>query len=262
MLPVRDIFKEVMLLYRSQARVLIPLAFWLYLAVAILNGLAPNYFQLDGLSGFEELTTGEIVLALMAVGVNATAGTIYFGLVAIVVGFLKLADRNPSRAELAHGIVPVLLTLLAAGFLSYVGILIGFALLIVPGFVALTYWAVIAPVIVIERHGELPAFDDPDELGIEYGLREHLIGVFFAAFRRSVELVRGGEALVVWFFVMLGGALVAGSQFLAKFITTEPLVHVAITALCEAFAAPVQGLIVAVIYFRLLKIEGTSPHLA
>ena len=48
--------------------------------------------------------------------------------------------------------------LLVAGLLAGICIALGFVLLIVPGLVLLTIWAVIAPVIVIERTGALEAF--------------------------------------------------------------------------------------------------------
>jgi hypothetical protein len=53
---------------------------------------------------------------------------------------------------------PVLLGLIVASFLYGIGVAIGLILLIVPGLIVLTWWAVVAPVIVIERAGIIEAF--------------------------------------------------------------------------------------------------------
>ena len=48
--------------------------------------------------------------------------------------------------------------LAGAGFLAAIGILIGLALLIIPGLVLLTWWLVLAPVIMLEGRGVLDCF--------------------------------------------------------------------------------------------------------
>ena len=53
---------------------------------------------------------------------------------------------------------PVIVPLLVAGILAGIAIGIGFILLIVPGLFLLTIWALIAPVIVIERTGAMDSF--------------------------------------------------------------------------------------------------------
>ena len=74
-----------------------------------------------------------------------------------------VADVRDGRADLSIAETfsrarPHIWTLLAAGVLAALGIVAGLVLLIVPGLVLLTWWSLIAPVIVLERVGIMESF--------------------------------------------------------------------------------------------------------
>jgi hypothetical protein len=208
--------------YRDHAGVLLPIAFWLFLIVAIVNGLAGRSFALFPLV----IVVGTIV------------GTLYQGIVVNLVRDVQDGRRDFSAGELINSTWHVVLPLIGAGLLSGIGIGIGLVLLVVPGLILLTIWAVIAPVIVVEHSGVL------------------------AAFGRSRELVRGNGwqvfgVILVAFLI----ATIAGFVFLAiaNAIANGPIVRIVFSAIASTLTAPIQGLVAAVLYFSLLRIQGAQP---
>jgi hypothetical protein len=129
---------------------------------------------------------------------------------------------------------PAVLPLLVAGLLAGLGIALGFVLLIVPGLFLLTIWAVIGPVIVVERTGALDAFG------------------------RSRELVRGHGWTVFAIVLITGllsgiasGILQAAFSFLPRFL--EILVG---GTIAQAVVAPFVATALAITYFRLRETLG------
>jgi hypothetical protein len=119
--------------------------------------------------------------------------------------------------------------LFVAGLLAGLGIAVGLMLLVVPGLFLLTIWAVIAPVIVIERRGALESFG------------------------RSRELVRGHGWTVFAIVIITGllsgiasGLLQAAFSFLPRFL--EILVG---GTIAQAVVAPFVAIALAITYFRL-----------
>src|SRR5206468_1330680 len=111
----------------------------------------------------------------------------------------------------------------------------GFFVLIVPGLILLTMWAVIAPVIVVERRGVFDAFGRSRQLVKDYGWP--VFGTVVAAFLT---------------------AFVAGILFIviANSIASGPLVRIVFSALASTITAPIEALVASVLYFRLLAIKG------
>jgi hypothetical protein len=122
--------------------VLLPLAFGLYLLVAIISGLF----------------AGNLLLGLVAFGVGVIAATLYQGMVVSLVRDVQDGRRDSSVGQLVEETWPVVLPLIGAGILAGTGIAIGLVILVVPGVILLTIWSVIAPVIVVERSGAINAF--------------------------------------------------------------------------------------------------------
>lgn len=220
-LKVGSTLSEAFDLYRDQAGVLMPAAFWLFLVVGIVNGLAD----------------GELSLLWLTLVVGVIVATLYQGMVVALIRDVRDGRRETSIGQLMRGALPVMGSLIAAGILSALGIAVGFILLVVPGLFLITIWAVIAPVIVIERTGVL------------------------AAFGRSRELVRGngwpvfGSVVVAGLIVAIGG-LILGA--IANGISDGPLLRIVLGAIASTFTAPVAALVAAVLYFRLREIEATS----
>jgi hypothetical protein len=217
-IEVGSTLEEVFSIYRAQAGTLLPVAFWIFLAVAIVNGLAG----------------GSLLLLGLAVAVGIVAGTLYTGMVVGLVSDVQDGRRDSSVRDLIDSAVPVIGPLILAGIVSGVGIAIGLFLLLVPGLFLLTIWAVIAPVIVVERSGAI------------------------AALGRSRELVRGNGwpvfgAIVSAFLIVLVGSIVFGA--IAEAIANGPIVRIVFSAIASTLTAPVSALVASVLYFRLRALE-------
>ncbi len=124
---------------------------------------------------------------------------------------------------------PRLPALISAGLLGGLGIALGLVLLVVPGLVLLTRWALLAPVIVLEGRS---AGD---------------------AFRRSTELVRGnGWTVFGVILVTLLVALVAHSVLVMSFsFLPDFAANWAGGTIADSLVAPFVALSWTVMYFRL-----------
>lgn len=188
---------------------------------------------------------------LSAIAVDARDETravaVAWGLVSVVVGFVAafwvqgtlVATVQDVRAGKAHTTIgdvydrvrPRLPALISAGIFGGLGIAIGLVLLVVPGLILLTRWALLAPVIVLEGRsaGE--------------------------SFRRSSELVRGNGwtvfgVILATLVVALGahGVLVAAFSFLPDFAANW-----AGGTIADSLVAPFVALSWTVMYFRLSR---------
>lgn len=220
-IEVGDVLGEVFSIYRDNAGVLLPVAFWLFLVVAILDGLAGS----------------SLLLILVSSVIGIAAGTLYQGTVVNLVHDVQDGRRDFSAAELLGSAAPFILPLIGAGILAGLGVGIGLILLIVPGLILMTIWAVIAPVIVVEKSGVMDSFG------------------------RSRELVRGngwpvfGTILVAFLIAVIGGLLFAA---IAASIADGPLLRIVFSALASTITAPIGALVAAVLYFRLRAIKGLA----
>jgi len=217
-LSVGESLSRTFSIYRDQAGVLIPVAFWLFLAVSIL----------------EALSAGNVGLGLFAVVVSLAVSTLYQGTVVGLVSDVQDGRRDHSVGEQMRSVAPVVLPLIGAGLLSGLGIVAGFVLLIVPGLYLLTIWAVIAPVIVVERSG------------------------VFDAFGRSRQLVRGNGWPVFWTVVvafLITFAAVVVFAAIAVALSEGILVEIVLLTLGATFTAPIPALVASVLYFRLLDLQ-------
>lgn len=221
-LSVGDTLSEVFSTYGAHAGVLLPVAFWLFLVVAIVDGLVGS----------------NLALFPLVIVVSTIAATLYQGMVVGLVRDVQDGRRDSSVGELFGYAAPVLLALIGAGLLSGIGIGIGLVLLIVPGLYLLTIWALIAPVIVIERSG------------------------VFEAFGRSRQLVRGNGWPVFWvivvaFLISIVGAAIFGA--IASSVADGPLVRIVFSALASTITAPIGALVAGVLYYRLLSRSAADP---
>jgi hypothetical protein len=173
--------------------------------------------------------------------VGIVAGTLYQGMVVNLVLDVEDGRRDFTAGELLSSATPFIAPLIGAGILAGIGIAVGLFLLLVPGLFLLTIWAVIAPVIVIEKSGVIDSFG------------------------RSRKLVRGNGwpvfgAIVVAFLIVLVGAIVFGA--IAAGIADGPLLRIVFSALASTITAPISALVAAVLFFRLRSVEGTPAPLA
>ncbi len=220
-LTVGESLGETFSIYRDQMGVLLPIAFWLFLGVAIV----------------EALTAAELALAWIGFVVSLAVSTLYQGMVVGLVRDVRGGRRDYSAGEEMRSVIPVLGALIGAGILAGIGVVLGFILLVVPGLFLITIWAVVAPVIVVERLGVLDAFGRSRQLVRGHGWP--VFGTVLAAFLITI--------LAAALFTAVGLALIEGV-----------LVEIVFLALAATFTAPIPALVASVLYFRLLDLQSDS----
>jgi hypothetical protein len=155
MSPTSGVIGESWNLYKAHWRHLLPIAFVVYLAVALLGALLAALLTWFG--------------AIIAAFISLVA---LFWLQAALVKAVE--DVRDGRADLSLGETfeaarPHLAAVLVAGILAALGIVIGLILLIIPGLILMTLWAVIIPAIVVEGRSAGESFGRSRELVRGYG---------------------------------------------------------------------------------------------
>jgi hypothetical protein len=217
--PTQGVLGEAWDLYKAHWRHLLPISFLVYLALGVIN----------------------LLLVTTLTWFGAILGTV-ISLVGIfwVQGALVRAveDVRDGRADLSLGdtfdrVRPQLASIIVAGLLAALGILVGLVLLIVPGLVLLTWWVLVIPVIVLEqlRAGE--------------------------AFTRSRELVRGHGwsvfgvivltlLLVIAFGIVLSLLLIPVSDWLRSFLSN---------LISGTLVTPFIAVTWTILYYRLRSVK-------
>jgi hypothetical protein len=221
-LSVSETLGEAFSIYRDQAGVLLPVAFWLFLGLAIV----------------EVLTADDLSLFWISIVLTLAVSTLYQGMVVGLVRDIQDGRRDSSIGDLIRSILPVFAPLVGAGILAGLGVVGGIVLFVVPGLYLLTIWAVIAPAIVLERR---PVFD---------------------AFGRSRHLVSGNGwsvfgAVLSAFLITVVAAMVFGA--IAVSLAEGVLLEIVLSALAAMLTAPIPALVASVLYFRLLAIRSEQP---
>ena len=220
-LDVGRVFERIISIYREQFTLLIPAALVIFVPVALINGI----FYSEG--------GGLLSLAAFALAIVATYW--YQGMVVEAARDILDGRRDHSVGSLFSAAGPVVATLIGAGILAGIGIAIGLIFLIVPGLFLITIWAVIVPVIVLERAG------------------------VFESFGRSRQLVKGHGWQVFGVIVLLFIAgfvirLVIGAIMDAIFDS-----YVGFTLadlIVNLLVVPLTALAAAVVYFELKRLKG------
>ena len=225
-LDTAAVFEAVFDFYRKQAGLLLPAALLVQLVPALLTGL---------------LREGDIQAGVVIIGVLITAiANIWFqGAVVEAVNDIRDGRRDHTIGSLFRSIAPVLGPLTLAAILGGIGIALGFLLLIIPGLVLLTWWALVGPVIVMERK---PAM---------------------AAFGRSRELVRGhGWQVFGILVVMLLIQIIVSSIFqaLADSIGDDITVYSIAILIGDTLVAPLMAIAAAVVYLELRVRKEPEPE--
>jgi hypothetical protein len=219
-LDVGGVIRRVFDIYVEQASVLLPASAVVFVISGIVSAL---------------LVAAAPGLAIVALLLSLIAGTLFTGMVVELVADIQDGRRDHSPGELLRSATPVLGQLLLVGIVAGIGIVIGFVLIIVPGLILLTIWAVFVPVIVLERAPGLSSLS------------------------RSRELVRGngwqvfGVIFVLFFlvlFVSSGIEIAADAAGTAAGLVARVVVGV--------LTGPFSALAAAVLYFDLRSAAGAG----
>jgi hypothetical protein len=217
-LDTAAVFERLFATYREQFSLLAPVGLIVFVPVALIIGAV--------------LATGEIALLIVANVVSFAATLWYQAMVVEAVHDIRDGRRDHTVGTLLRSVVPVIGPLVIASLLAGLGIALGLVLLIVPGLILLTWWSLLAPVIVIERRPALQAFG------------------------RSRELVRGNGWQVFGVIVVIVVIQLVVQQLLGA-VLGGSFVGIAIGSLAvNVLVAPLMGIAVSLIYFDL---RGDAP---
>jgi hypothetical protein len=225
-LDIGRVFEQIFRIYRQQFGLLIGGALVVFVPVAIVNGILYD--------------AGGFFLTLIANAVALVAGYLYQGMVVEAARDILDGRRDQTIGGLFKSAGAVVGTLVVVGILAGIAIAIGFVLLIIPGLFLITIWAVVIPVVVIERTGVFEAFGRSRELVKGHGWQVFgvLVLLFIAAFVVQVLIA-----------AILGGIFDSIFGFAIGILLTSLLLM------------PLTALAASVIYFELKAIKG-EPVLA
>jgi hypothetical protein len=209
--PTSGVIGEAWALYKAHWRHLLTFSFVVYVAVSVIGALLAAVLTWLG------VIIG-LLLSLVAL----------FWLQAALVKAVD--DVRDGRADLSLGETFAaarahLSAVLVAGILAAIGIIVGLILLIVPGLVLMTWWAVIIPTIVLENRSAGESFSRSRELVRGYG---------WGVFGVIVLMI----LLLIGFQIVLGLILSPLADWLQSFVAqivsgtvTAPFIAVVLTLL-------------------------------
>lgn len=232
-LRLGDVLSQFADMYRRSWRDLLLLALAIFAPVGLIESIGPQ----DGIEvdRLDDLRLIPAALLGIAQVVAPLIGTVFYaGAVSARVVRERGGEHHPLRdvaRDLPYG------SLIAADLLLVILTGIGLALLIVPGVIVLVRYALIAPVVEVERTG----------------LR--------ASFGRSRELVRGNFWKVcglVWPATLLSSALEGLSDEVAFDVFRESWLTDWLGSLAgNLLAAPIWALLVIILYLQLRDLEAS-----
>jgi hypothetical protein len=224
MKPTSGVIGEGWQLYKAHWRHLITFSFVVYAGVAILGAVLTLLLGWFG--------------ALLAALISLIA---FFWLQAALVKAVD--DVRDGRADLSLGDTfeqarEKLSSVAVAAILAGLGIVVGLILLIVPGLVLLTWWAVIIPVVVLEKKSAGEAFTRSREL-----VRGHGWGVFGVIILMVL--------LLIGFEIVLSLVLSPLADWLQSFVSQ---------IVSGTLTAPFVAIVLTLLYFRLLAAKEPTAE--
>jgi hypothetical protein len=217
--PLSGVLDEAWRMYRAHAAHLLAIAFVIYLVTAIIVALLALIGDWGSLLGLVVQLAGTFLLQAALIK--------------------AVQDIRDGRADLSLGetvsaAVPYLWQVAVAAILAGIAITIGLFLIIVPGLILITIWAVIIPAIVIGGAGPL------------------------ASFGRSQQLVRGHGWHVFGTLVLVFVIMIAVSIVLGIILAFLPLLwrNGLSSVITGTIVAPYLALVVTLIYYRLTAAQG------
>ena len=212
-IDIGSVISRTFRIYADQASVLLPAAAVVFVGVGIISAL---------------LVVLAPILSIVAFIVILVGTTLFTGMVVELVADVQDGRRDATVGQLIAAARPVIGKLILVGIVAGVATAIGFVLIIIPGLILITIWAVFAPVIVLER---------PPGLG---------------ALGRSRELVRGNGWQVFGVIVVLViGVGIVSAIIEAIGDSGGTAVGIVVRVIVQIFTAPLAALAASVLYFEL-----------
>jgi hypothetical protein len=143
-IAVGNVINETFSIYGANLGPLIGSALIVFIVVGIIAGI------LEAIGG--------TVLIILGGLISLVGRALYVGFVVKLVEDVRDGRRDMTMGDLFSAAAPFILSLIAFGILWVIGVGIGFVLIIIPGLILLTMWAVGAPAIVAEGAGPIEAF--------------------------------------------------------------------------------------------------------
>ena len=235
-LSIPEVVREGLTSFRANAGLLLLCALVVAVPVATTEVLGDHLEEIGGGIGSDGLVVGEAITAAIVLTITGTLGEVFYAGVVVGVVTMRRTGIRRDLIEIARHLP--YLRLLAVDAIFVATVAIGLVLLIVPGILALGWFALAAPVIELEGRGVR------------------------GALRRSRELVRGNFWRVI---AILVPALVASDlltsvlkdaavELLGDGVGAEWLS----ATLGEALTAPLFAMPVAVIAHQLIG-ATTAP---
>lgn len=214
-LEVGEVVRRVFAIYIEQAAILFPAA----AVVFVIGGLVANL-----------IVYAAPGLAVVAIGLQLVTSSVYTGMIVKLVADVRAGRRDANTRRLLRAVQPVLPELVIVSVVAFLGELIGLILL-VPGLILLTLWAVAAPVVVVEHPG---------------GLR---------ALARSRELVRGNAWQVFGVIVSFGLVVLSGLAVALLASAAGEGANLVAQVVVSVLVLPLVSLASAVLYFELRDLK-------
>jgi hypothetical protein len=232
-MTVGGVLGEAWGLYTKFFRRFFTIAIIVYLIVNLLNALIST--------AFSKSTGAALLLALITVVVSLV-GTFWLqGALVYAVDDVRDGRIDSTVSQVFERVRPYLGTLIGAGLLAGLGIVIGLILIVIPGLVLVTWWCLIVPVIVLEGKS---------------------IGESFGASR---ELVRGhgwtvfGIIIITWIVSAIASGLIQ-----AIFSGLNNFFRIWIGgSIASAIVGPFLAIALTLMYFKLRELRaGDAPEAA
>jgi hypothetical protein len=222
--PLTGVLREAWDLYRRFAGHFLLISFVIYLITAVVVAL----LSLIGIAG-------AIIGAIISF---AATYVVQASLIKAVQDVRDgRADLDLSQTVRAAG--PYILPVIGASILAGIGVTIGFILLIVPGFILLTYWCLIVPFIVLGGSGVFGSFGNSWRTVRGYAWR--VFGTYVLVF-----------LILIAFAIVLGFILILLPLWLRSFVNS---------VVTGTLIAPFLALVATLIYYRLTAAHAGQAYI-
>jgi hypothetical protein len=223
MSPLTGVLTEAWYLYRRFAGHFLVISFVIYVITSVLIAL----LSLGGIAG-------------AAVGAVISFAATYVVQASLIKAVQDVRDGRVDLdlSETVRAAGPFILPVIGASILAGIGITIGFVLLIVPGFVLLTYWCLIVPFIVLGGSRVFQSFGNSWRTVRGYAWR--VFGTYVLVF-----------LILIAFAIVLGFVLILLPLWLRNFLNN---------VISGTLVAPFLALVATLIYYRLTAAHAGMPY--